>query len=86
MAHDLIPDMGAIDAEWQAWQDFHKEFERLTGMSVNEGRCDWLVSLAKIWGERMAQLRLTQPHAGPGHSRNVILEEQAKLKEGGWPE
>ena len=80
MSTDL-PDLDLINAEWEAWQDWHREVTALSGVDVNHEKCNRLVSLTKIWGERLAELRHSQGDEGAKHSRNVIVEESARTGE-----
>lgn len=54
----MIPDLAHMEVEWEAWQLWHKEFTRLTGIDINEDRCEEFVRLTKLWGEELAGLRI----------------------------
>jgi len=58
--------------EWQDWQNWHKEFASLTGLDINDHRCDTFVMLTKKWGESFARLR----------AANVLT----RLRDGGFDE
>lgn len=75
---EIEPD--EMEAEWLAWQDWHKEFTRLTGININHPKCDQLVALTRIWGEMLATLRRAQGDKGLEHSKNVVEEELDRVK------
>ena len=82
MSTDL-PDLDLINAEWEAWQDWHREVTALSGVDVNHERCNRLVSVTKIWGERLAELRRSQGEKGTEYSQKVINEETHSVGRGG---
>lgn len=50
----------SLEIEWQAWQDWHKEFTRVTGIDINHERCNKLVELTRQWGDTLVALRNAQ--------------------------
>ena len=74
-SNEPLPDFRLQDAEWEAWQEWHREVTRLSGIDVNHEKCNRLVSLTKIWGERLAELRRSQGGKGTEYSQKVIDEE-----------
>lgn len=66
-----------MDAEWESWQKWHKEFKVVTGLDINHPKCNRFVSLTRIWGERLVRLRESQ--SPQIHCDTVIAEEVAKL-------
>lgn len=47
----------ALEQEYQAWQTFVMEFEKLHG-PINPSKNDPMITAIRRWGERLVQLRL----------------------------
>lgn len=48
-------------AEYEAWRTFCKEFEDAAGIGIDQDRCRGMVSIVKLWGERLVALRVKMP-------------------------
>jgi len=55
--------------EWEAWQAFHEGFTKLTGIDINEERCNQFVELTRAWAESLALLRIEQGSLGEEYAR-----------------
>lgn len=60
------------DDEWEAWQVFHKSFGKISGLNINDEKCDEFVVAAKRWGEQLALLRIAQGEEGRRYASRQI--------------
>lgn len=80
MAKELPPIPAQMQGEWQAWQDLHQEFTKLTGIPINSERCNTLVARIRIWGEELYRLRRLQTH-GEHNAAEVIARELGRVQQ-----
>lgn len=69
---DYRDDYDVMEAEWQAWQDWHKAFTELTGIDINDAKCRHFVTLTQRWGGYLTLLRISQGAEGIKWTHNVI--------------
>lgn len=46
--------------EWEAWQRWHKEFTALTGLSINDSKCEKFVEATKGWADALIMFRTSE--------------------------
>ena len=57
---EFLDNLKVVDIEWQAWKKFVHEFAALTSINLNDDKCRPFVGAARLWGERLVQLRMRQ--------------------------